>query len=113
MPKRYDNRRILLNKEPLYAEVFEERHIKSVRQYNSATLKYPSVAELTRMQKKPHVWKTGDRYYKLAIENYGSAQYWWVIALFNKRPTEAHVQTDDIIYIPLPLENILRVYNKV
>ena len=113
MPKRYDNRRILLNREPLYDNYFEERHVKSIRQYNSATMRYPTADELSRITKKKHIWGTGDRYYKVAIENYGSAQYWWVIALFNKKPTEADIKNGEVIWIPLPLENILRLYNKV
>ena len=64
------------------------------------------------MTRSQHVWKAGDCYYKLANQYYGDAQYWWVIALFNQKPTEADVDLGDLIEIPLPLEAILRVYDR-
>jgi len=109
MPTRYDYRRIFYDQEPLYENLFEERHVKGIRHYNSPTLRYPTTTEISSMTRKTHVWATGDRFYKLSIENYGSAQYWWVIALFNRMPTETNLQMGDLIYIPLPLEKILRV----
>ena len=33
---------------------------------------------------------------------------WWVIAWYNKKPTEAHVKAGETIVIPLPLDKILR-----
>jgi hypothetical protein len=109
MPTRYDYRRIFYNQEPLYDNLFEERHVKGIRHYSTPTMRYPTTAEISRLTRKSHVWKTGDRFYKLAIENYGSAQYWWVIALFNRTPTEANVQMGDVIYIPLPLQEVLTI----
>ena len=110
MARRYDRRTIFFNQEALYDSVFEERGVTGIRHYDSATFVYPTSAELSNLIKKQHIWKTGDRYFKLAIENYGGAQYWWVIALFNQKPTEANLQVGDLIYIPLPLENVLRVF---
>jgi len=109
MPTRYDYRRIFYDQEPLYDNLFEERHVKGIRHYSTPTLRYPTTAEIAGMTRKTHIWATGDRFYKLAIDNYGSPQYWWVIALFNRVPTEAHLRHGDLVYIPLPLEKILRV----
>ena len=109
MPTRYDYRRIFYNREPLYDNIFEERHVNGIRHYNTATFRYPTTEEISEMTRKSHVWKVGDRFYKLAAENYGAAQYWWVIAFFNRKPTEASIELGDLIYIPLPLEKILRV----
>ena len=61
---------------------------------------------LENLQSVQHIWKTGDRYYKLAAKYYGEPTYWWVIALYNKAPTEAHLQLGDVIDIPVPLETI-------
>ena len=112
MPTRYDTRRIFFNQEPLYDKLFEERHIKGVRHYSTPTLRYPTATELADVTRKRHIWKVGDRFFKLAIHYYGSAQYWWVIALFNKTPTEADLTTGETVFVPLPLENILRLYNR-
>jgi len=35
---------------------------------------------------------------------------WWVIAWFNKLPTESHIKLGDVIYIPMPLNEILKIY---
>ena len=107
MPSRYDYRTIFFNKEPLYEEIFEERHVNGIRHYSSPRMGYPSRGQMYGLTKKAHVWKVGDRFYKLAIDNYGSAQYWWVIAQFNRRPTDTDVKVGDNIIIPLPLEKIL------
>ena len=49
----------------------------------------------------------GDRYHKLAEAYYGDATYWWVIAWFNKKPTESHISPGDVIRIPTSLGSIL------
>ena len=112
MPNRYDRRQIFLNKNKLYDNVFEERNINSIRHYASADFEYPSVQEMKDLTRIRHVWKVGDRYYKLASQYYNSPQYWWVIALFNKKPTEADLNVGDLIYIPLPLQDVLRLFNQ-
>jgi nucleoid-associated protein YgaU len=44
----------------------------------------------------------------LAHKHYGDANLWWIIAWYNKKPTEAHVKMGDIITIPLPLDKVIR-----
>ena len=68
---------------------------------------YPTVEQAGNLTFINHVWKQGDRYFKLASEYYGDPTLWWVIAWFNKKPTESHVKLGDIIQIPMPLETVL------
>ena len=112
MPTRYDYRSIFFNSLPLYDKLFEERHVPGIRHYSTPDFNFPTQAELGRMTKKRYIWKAGDRYYKLSIENYGTPQYWWIIALFNQKPTDASLSAGDLIYIPLPLETVLRAFTK-
>ena len=112
MPKRYDRRKVFLNDNELYEKTMEERNINSIRHYATAEFDFPTTQEIKNLTRVRHIWKTGDRYYKLAIEYYSSAQYWWVIALFNQKPTEADLKVGDLIYIPLPLQDILRYYRQ-
>jgi hypothetical protein len=109
MANRYDYRTIFFNQEPIYDTLFEERHVKGIRHYGTPRFKYPTAKQMQKLTKKGHVWAVGDRFYKLAIENYGSAQYWWVIAMFNQLPTDADVSVGTVINIPLPLEKALRM----
>ncbi len=39
-------------------------------------------------------------------------RFWWVIAQFNQRPTEANCQVGDMIMIPMPLEAVLRAFER-
>jgi len=112
MPTRYDKRKVFANTNKLYDNMFEERNVNLIRHYSTPEINYPSVDEIKSLTRIRHIWSTGDRYYKLAIQYYNSAQYWWVIALFNKKPTDADVNAGDLIYIPLPLQDILRTYDK-
>ena len=108
MGNRYANRRILINNEDLYAKSLERRHLRKMQQYNTAHLNYPTINEIKNLTRVQHIWRTGDRYYKLAVEYYGTTEHWWIIAFYNQRPTEADVKVGDIIYIPLPLERIIQ-----
>jgi len=110
MTSRYINRNIVRNNNELYKKVLEDRNIKYIRQYQSPTLAYPTANEMRRVQKVGHIWTRGDRFYKLAHKHYGESQYWWVIAWFNKAPTEAHVSLGDVVYVPLPLHTILNLF---
>tara|TARA_R110002020_G_scaffold78758_3_gene197876 strand:- start:2074 stop:2415 length:342 start_codon:yes stop_codon:yes gene_type:complete len=112
MTSRYNDTPTFLNNNPLYDSIFEDRGIKSLTQYVSATYK-----ELTEDQKASIVsetlmWEVGDRLDKFASKAYGDAQYWWVIARYNKKPTDAHFQRGDNVLIPRPLSLILSYYTE-
>ena len=51
--------------------------------------------------------KPEDKYYKLANQFYGRPGLWWIIALYNKKPTEGHLRRGDIVEIPTPIELVL------
>ena len=110
MTSRYNNRVILRNNNALYQKFIKERGLHFMRQYNSAIFRYPTPAQITTLNRVPHVWSSGDRFYKLAHKYYGSSTYWWVIAWFNKTPTEGSLKLGDTISIPLPLERILEFF---
>jgi|TARA_Y100000994_G_scaffold247186_1_gene252012 nucleoid-associated protein YgaU len=106
---RYDGRRKITNANALYEEMLEKRGIKKVTQYSSPQLKYPPPEKIAATLKRVgHVWKHGDKFWKLASEFYGDAQLWWVIAWFNKKPTEAHLKLGDRIQIPMPLTTVMK-----
>lgn len=104
---RYYSRRIFKNDLEKYKNVFKNRNVKFINQYSSPEFKFPSEQEYNNIQIAKHVWKVGDRYYKLAYEYYGDSAMWWVIAKYNQLPTEAHVEIGDEILIPYPLSTVL------
>jgi nucleoid-associated protein YgaU len=108
MSSRYNNRKKLTNTKRFYQEYMAERGIKKIRQYATPKMRYPKPAAIaSEIQRISHIWKSRDMYWKLAAEHYGDSHLWWVIAWFNKKPTESHVKLGDIIQIPMPLETVL------
>ena len=96
-----------LNNEEIYKEHFRARGVKFINHYPTANLAHPTDEQILALERVPHVWTVGDRYYKLANKFYGDSTLWWIIAWYNQKPTEAHVAIGDTIYVPLPLHKIL------
>jgi len=112
MSDRYYNRALKTNSHPLYKEYFKERGFPfGVEQYTTPALQYPDSDEDSELTIINHVWRYGDKYYKLAYEHYGDSNLWWVIAWYNLAPTESHNKIGDVLYIPFPLSDILNLYN--
>ena len=108
MASRYKNRATTVNQSRSYRNIFKSRDVRKIRHFTTGTLKYPTPAQIEKLQLRNHIWKTGDHYYKLAHKYYGDSTYWWVIAIFNKKPTESDIEYGDVIYIPTPLQMTLR-----
>ena len=107
---RYNSRDKFKNTDPLYETIRKERGDKDIVQYASQGIVYPSISSFSNLTVVNHVWKRGDKFYKLANKYYKDPTMWWVIAQFNKRPTEAGINYGDIIMVPTPLEIILNMF---
>lgn len=105
---RFNRRKVYANRSDLYNEMAEERDVSHFRQYETPSLRYPTAEEMREVRVLKHLWAVGDKYYKLAHKHYGDSSLWWVIAWFNKRPTESHVKPGTVISIPLPVHKILK-----
>jgi hypothetical protein len=107
---RYRKRSIVLNNLDRYKEFFDSRGVRGIYMLRSGELKHPTEEEIERLNLYAHRWSLGDKFFKLAHKHYGDSTMWWVIAWFNKTPTEAHVEQGDLIYIPSPLDQITSYY---
>ena len=105
---RYGDREVVLNNHPTHSNILDNRGLKSVVQYATPEFEYPETADLASIERIRHIWKFGDRYYKLADQYYGDSKLWWIIAFYNKKPTDAHVSLGDVIRVPVPLEEAIR-----
>ena len=112
MGTRYNNRSMKVNEDPMYDNVFKKRGVKKIRQYTTPV--FPEITPELRsmLVRQQHIWTIGDSYEKLSAMSYGMPGYWWVIAWYNKRPTDALVNVGDIVFIPRPLETILEIFRK-
>jgi len=107
---RYKTRKLFLNNEELYSEQFENRNVQKIKHYGTPKMNHATVHQLKNIDTIRHIWKIGDKFYKLAAKHYNDPKLWWTIAWFNKIPTESHANIGDIVFIPMPLEEILKIY---
>ena len=103
---RYNKTRKVINKSEYYEFLRKERGVKVIEQYATPMLHNPTVWQRMNLTTTTHIWKYGDRFYKLAHQYYGDERFWWVIAWFNQRPTDAHFSVGDEVLIPFPLDQI-------
>jgi nucleoid-associated protein YgaU len=104
---RYTYRRKAINDMKMYQEQLDGRNVRFIEQYATPTMLYPNDIQMKGVATLRHTWRAGDRYYKLSHKHYGKVKFWWVIAWFNRAPTESHLSPGQIILIPSPLEVVL------
>mgnify|MGYP003110134369 FL=1 len=105
---RYKNQTIFTNVNDAYKRYLKKtRGMESIQQFNTPTFRHPETEDLENFNTISHIWKLGDRFFKLADEYYSDPTMWWVIALYNQAPTEFHLNLGDVVYVPTPLETVL------
>jgi len=111
MGSRYRGRGLIFNDNEEYRKkFFIDRNVNQVVQYDTAEFFYPDASEVGSLQNIKVRWGATSKLYNLAAQHYGDPTYWWVIAWYNKKPTEADFNIGDIIYVPLPLEEALEYF---
>jgi nucleoid-associated protein YgaU len=110
MASRYTPRRVFDNTEEAHEHLRESRGVKKIRHFETPHFNKLTTSDHRGLTVVLHLWTTGDRFYKLSHKYYGTTKYWWVIARYNRAPTEAHVKLGQKISIPLPLDKILAIY---
>lgn len=106
---RYRNREKFKNNLEMFREHFDARDVSYINQYTTPVFGTNDIETFSNIQFVSHTWKAGDRLFKLSYEHYNDSQLWWVIAWFNKKPTEAHFTIGDQVFIPKPLDKILQI----
>ena len=91
----------------MYLDQRKARKVRTIKHFNTPNMSYPVGAQLDNLNIVNHVWKHGDRYYKLAHQFYGDTKLWWVIAWYNMAPTESHLKIGQLVEIPTPLDAAL------
>ena len=94
-----------------YKQKFNSRWLPSgISVLENPDLHYPTDIEKQDLTIASIRWKLGDRLYKLAHTYYGNSSYWWIIAFYNKKPTEQSIEIGDLIQVPTSLTDILSIY---
>ena len=97
----------MLNEKDAYKRYLKARGLKQISHYDTPKLRHPSSADMGNFSSIKHIWTMGDRFFKLAHKYYSDPELWWVVAFYNQKPTEFHVNMGEVIYIPTPLETVL------
>ena len=103
------NRRAFRNRNRNYLDIFKRKRKAGLVQWVTPINKELSPADRKGIYEINHIWKTGDRFYKLAEKYYSNPEYWWIIARYNQKPTEGHLRQGDVIVIPTPLDKLLEI----
>ena len=111
MINRYRARQVFKNDLEKYSKLFRDRNVNFIRHFETPKYSVPSADEMSSLRLINHIWSVGDRYYKLSAKYYGDPKDWWLIALFNNKPTESHIQIGDIIVIPTPLIEAINYFD--
>lgn len=106
---RYETKFKFKNNREAFKQHFDQRDVKFIIQYTTPKFGHIDQDGMINLQVYTHIWKTNDRLYKLAFEHYNDSQLWWIIAWFNKKPTESHFEVGDTVYIPKPLNKLLEI----
>ena len=83
------------------------KNSRTIDHHTTPMMTHPSIIDRQSVRKIQHVWSAGDSMMNLAAEYYDDSRFWYVIAWFNMRPTDAHIELGTLLYIPVPLGQIL------
>ncbi len=107
---RYGLRSTIRNNTEQHKELLKRRGVKIITHYSAPKFFRLTDQQIQKIRVEPIIWKLHTRFYKLADEHYGDPNLWWVIAFYNRKPTDFHVKLGETIFIPI---NWQLVYNAV
>tara|TARA_R110000824_G_scaffold80365_6_gene202183 strand:+ start:1792 stop:2127 length:336 start_codon:yes stop_codon:yes gene_type:complete len=105
---RNNKRKTMINDSEYYEPLRKSRNVKRIKQYETAILHNPTVAQRASVMTTKHIWTYGDRLYTLAHKYYGDSQFWWVIAWWNGYGVEAQIKTGAVLYIPIDISKAMK-----
>ncbi len=91
-------RKIRIDKQVL-EELLDTRELESLQVYSNYV--FSDNYKGKRYMVVEHIWSQGDKLYKLAERYYGDKTFFWMIGLYNKKPTDAHFEYGDVVKIPI------------
>jgi nucleoid-associated protein YgaU len=94
----------------MYNRLFKRRQVKFIAHYETPSYEPSDEDEYADVGVVMHTWSHGDRYSKLADIYYNDPTLWWIIARFNQKPTESHLNLGDTIMIPTDIESTFEFF---
>jgi hypothetical protein len=97
MPKYYNDQEKKIQKRKLF-ELLDSRGIEQIKIIKNRVFSREFLTE--EYSTIEHVWSHGDKLYKLAHIYFGDRDLFWIIGLFNNKPTDSHYTYGDVVFIP-------------
>lgn len=102
-----NSRLVLLKSSGKYAKILKNRNIENALLKGTAVITSPSVLlDDDAVYERQEVWRANSKLWSMAEKNYNDGRFYWIIGLYNDKPTDAHWTPGDIVYIPHPLEYV-------
>jgi len=83
-----------------YDYLFENRDVRVVYTIAMKQMNEMTDADRASISTRRYTWRTSDRYWQVAERFYGDPRMWFVIAYYNKAPTEFHLSNGQDILVP-------------
>ena len=102
----YTGQEEVINDTELYEDLINKRERKEILQKERFYFNREFMRGTYNI--KRHTWSQGDKLFKISARYYGDTKYWWLIALWNDKPTDADYRYGDVIEIPSPIVQLYR-----
>ena len=106
---RDDDRTRTITEQGVYDNLLERRDKKRLSHYTTPVFVGPTARQRKTLATTRRVWSAGDSLMKMSQQYYGNVRYWYVIAWYNFKPTDAHFELGDVVFIPTNLNKILSI----
>ena len=105
--KRYENiPEHVLESTPQYEPLLKNRKIKRATLLETAELNGPLDVDYSVVSYTEELWSLGTKLWNLSQQYYGDPSFYWVIGIYNGKPTDAHWRIGDVVMIPYPVEAV-------
>ncbi len=100
--------RVLSNNDKIYQSFMKKTGTRNVDHYGLVIFGDPMQEDfLSEISTSEHVYSVGDSLSKIAFKEYGDPRLWWILAWFNTKPTDMHIDIGERIYAPHPVEEAI------
>jgi len=97
----------LLKRNARYNKILTKRKVEAIKIMETQTIDSVANIDFDTITESEVLWAQGTKMWRLAADHYGDGTLYWVIALYNEKPTDAHWEIGDIVYIPHPYEYVV------
>ena len=108
MSRGIDSKLVILKTAGKYGKILKNRSIERAYLESTPVLINPDEVTMDEtIYEKKVVWRAQTKLWSLSERFYGDGRYYWVIGLYNNKPTDAHWTPGDIVYVPMPFEYVV------